>query len=221
MRGWRYNGTAIFGVKNLDMSSFLCYTLYQKPDLGKLLFSMEENRTDNERDDEIVPFIGIPRKWANPTVKVYALIFLPYGTWVGYHQLVENTTKPLMERLAGFYTHLAGFSVFEVILFVCLFQLGDMLMYLTNRLKMKAARIRAEAAEQGRTEGLEQGKAEGLEQGRTEGLEQGIEQGIAEALRQCQEWNARRMEAEAKGEPFDEPFPTPSEISKNGKPTSE
>ena len=82
-------------------------------------------------------------------------------------------------------------------------------MYLTNRLKMKTARIRAEAAEQGKAEGLEQGKAEGLEQG------------IAEALRQCQEWNSRRMEAEAKGEPFDEPLPTPSEISKNGKPTDE
>ena len=43
------------------------------------------------------------------------------------------------------------------------------------------------------------------------GIEQGIEQGIAAAYRQWQEWNARRIEAEAKGEPFNEPPPTPPE----------
>ena len=47
----------------------------------------------------------------------------------------------------------------------------------------------------------------GLEQG----LEQGLKQGIAETHRQWQEWNARRIEAEAKGEPFNEPPPMPPE----------
>ena len=43
---------------------------------------------------------------------------------------------------------------------------------------------------------LEQGKAEGKAEGFTE------------AYRQWEVWNARRMAAEAKGEPFDEPPPT-------------
>ena len=51
---------------------------------------------------------------------------------------------------------------------------------------------------------IEQGKAEGIEQGRTEG----IEQGKTEAYQQIAEWNARRLEAAAKGIPFDEPPPT-------------
>ena len=55
---------------------------------------------------------------------------------------------------------------------------------------------------------LEQGKAEGIEQGKAEGIEQGKAEGIAAAYQQWQTWNARRMEAEAKGEPFDEPPPT-------------
>ena len=55
------------------------------------------------------------------------------------------------------------------------------------------------------TRKIEQAVAEGLEQG----LEQGREQGIAAAHQQWQGWNARRMEAEAKGEPFNEPPPTP------------
>ena len=51
----------------------------------------------------------------------------------------------------------------------------------------------------------------GIEQGIEQGIERGIEQGIAAAYRQWQKWNARRIEAEAKGEPFNEPPPTPPE----------
>ena len=80
-------------------------------------------------------------------------------------------------------------------------------MYLTRKFMTNVARIRAEGVEQGRAEGVEQGRAEGVEQGRAEG----VEQGIATAHRQWQDWNTRRMEAEAKGEPFNEPPPTPPE----------
>ena len=37
--------------------------------------------------------------------------------------------------------------------------------------------------------------------------EQIRQQQIAEGLAKGREWNERRMEAEARGEPFDEPFP--------------
>ena len=85
-------------------------------------------------------------------------------------------------------------------------------MYLTRKFMTNVARIRAEGLEEGRAEGLEEGRAEGIEEGRAEG----VEQGIAVTHRQWQGWNARRMEAEAKGEPFNEPPPTPPE---NGAPT--
>ena len=42
-----------------------------------------------------------------------------------------------------------------------------------------------------------------------QGMEKGMEKGMAAAYRQWEAWNARRVEAEAKGEPFDEPPPTP------------
>ena len=81
-------------------------------------------------------------------------------------------------------------------------------MYLTRKFMTNVARIRAEGLEEGRAEGLEEGRAEGIEEGRVEG--------IAVTHRQWQDWNTRRMEAEAKGEPFNEPPPTPPE---NGAPT--
>ena len=37
--------------------------------------SMVNTRIDNDKGAEIVPLIGIPRKWANPTLKFYSFNF--------------------------------------------------------------------------------------------------------------------------------------------------
>ena len=65
-----------------------------------------------------------------------------------------------------------------------------------NLMKRELNKYDAKLIEQGKAEGIEQGKAEGIEQGRTE------------VYQQIAEWNARRLEAAAKGIPFDEPPPT-------------
>ena len=52
---------------------------------------------------------------------------------------------------------------------------------------------------------LEQAKTEGI----AEGIAKGIAEGVAERDRQWAAWNNRRIEAEAKGEPFHEPPPHP------------
>ena len=74
---------------------------------------------------------------------------------------------------------------------------------------------KAEGIEQGKAEGIEQGKAEGIEQGKAEGIEQGKAEGIAAAYQQWQAWNTRRIDAETRGKPFDEPPPT---LPQNGEP---
>lgn len=74
---------------------------------------------------------------------------------------------------------------------------------------------REQGVKQGREQGIEQGRTEGreegVEQGREQGVQQGIEQGIAQGrAEERQAWidrERRRQEAEAKGIPFDEPFP--------------
>ena len=52
---------------------------------------------------------------------------------------------------------------------------------------------------------LEQAKTEGIAEGKAEGKAEGV----AERDRQWAAWNNRRIEAEAKGEPFHEPPPHP------------
>ena len=61
--------------------------------------------------------------------------------------------------------------------------------------------------ERQRAEGHAQGRAEGRAEGRTEGRAEGRTEGRAESTASWQSWNARRVKAAAKGEPFDEPPP--------------
>ena len=50
-------------------------------------------------------------------------------------------------------------------------------------------------------------------EGRAEGLSQGLVQGVDRERRRWTRWNNRRLEAEARGEPFDEPPPSDDDES--------
>ena len=50
-------------------------------------------------------------------------------------------------------------------------------------------------------------------EGRAEGLERGLEQGRTQERAAWEAWNRRRMDAESKGEPFDEAPPSPRKDS--------
>lgn len=67
-------------------------------------------------------------------------------------------------------------------------------------------KVRAE----GVAEGVVIGRAQGVDIGRAEGVEEGVAKGRAQVLPKVtawRRWNTRRLEFEARGEPFDEPPP--------------
>ena len=64
--------------------------------------------------------------------------------------------------------------------------------------------LREEGREKGRQEGREEGRQEGHEEGRQEGREEAA----AQVNAQWRDWLRRRMEAEGRGERFDEPPPS-------------
>ena len=78
-------------------------------------------------------------------------------------------------------------------------------------LKRRYQEGRQEGREEGRQEGREEGRQEGVQEGREEGRQEGVQEGIQVGQRNTQqrweEWNRRRMDAEAKGEKFEEPPP--------------
>ncbi len=71
--------------------------------------------------------------------------------------------------------------------------------YLEDMIKKRRARQMAEAVERGRAEGVAKGRSEGRAEGRAEER--------SEISARIREWNDRRLAAETKGEPFDEPPP--------------
>ena len=86
--------------------------------------------------------------------------------------------------------------------------------YLRDKIERQRERLREEGREQGIELGLEKGLEQGLERGRVQGREQGIELGREEGRQELEalaaevaDWNRRRLEAEERGEPFDEPPP--------------
>ena len=89
-----------------------------------------------------------------------------------------------------------------------LIELGRSLMvvahYLDQWLKKRQEERLARAVAAARAEAESQGLERGLEQG----LEQGLAIGQVETQRLWEEWNSRRLAAEAAGLPFDEPPPS-------------
>ena len=62
-----------------------------------------------------------------------------------------------------------------------------------------------------RRKALAEAEAKGVKRGLDMGREEGVKQGVEQANAKFREWNARRLEADAKGEPFDEPPPLDDE----------
>ena len=65
-----------------------------------------------------------------------------------------------------------------------------------------------EVIEPRRRRQIERWRQEGIAEGRQEGIEQGIEKGVKEGDKEWESWISRKMLAESRGEPFDEPMPS-------------
>ena len=75
----------------------------------------------------------------------------------------------------------------------------DIHKWFEDRRKRRFAEIRAEGEARGEARGIEKGRQEGRAEGRVEGR--------VEERSLWKEWNARRMDAQARGEDFLEPPP--------------
>ncbi len=144
---------------------------------------MEHTQIEHKWDDEIVPFLGIQRKWANVSLKFYSFIFLGYTIWVVYQEF-GDAAKPLKAKLTFLVSHLAAFSVFEAVTIVAFIQVWDIIMYLTNKFKANIEEIKAESIAIGRAEGR------------------------TETHQVWEEWYYRHENAKAQGLPFDDPPPS-------------
>ena len=100
--------------------------------------------------------------------------------------------------------------------------LGGLLeQWINDRRDRQIRKAVAEAVTVAVTEAVEEataeGKAAGIAEGRAEGRTEGRAEGRTEINDMWRAWNARRLDAVANGEPFDEPPPDVSGASENGR----
>ena len=141
----------------------------------------------NRSENDYVSLVRIPRKWFHLFVWTFSiLVILNVSAELLLGWAWETLGETILTRMSVLMTLIVGwFFILSHVLE------GIMLGYA----KLYRDRLRAE--------GIEIGKAQGLEQGRVEGRAEGIRQ----AYQEIADWNKRRLEAEAKGIPFNEPPP--------------
>ncbi len=78
---------------------------------------------------------------------------------------------------------------------------------IADRMKERRERFKEELIAQGKAEGMAEGIARGLSEGMAKGVTEGETKGRAKLAAEVAAWNRRRLDAEARGEKFDEPPP--------------
>lgn len=142
------------------------------------------------KKDDRVPILSIRRLWVDLALKIFSVEVITYTILVVRHEVAKGNAP--MEAAQVIVVQLAAFIVVSTGSIFILFQGVDMIMFLTQIYKENLER----KVEKGIAAGLAQAKAEGIEQGK------------AEVRQQWMVWNTRRMDAERKGIPFDEPPPS-------------
>ena len=180
----------------------------------------DEHRTPPQRES----IWSVSEQWKAlyfPLFTALTIIGAGYVVWHGITHRPEgdihDALVAIILRLAPTIIVSAGVSFVTTELGRYTAMLSDVLRektdkWIAKRRKEEREKIRAESQEEARAEGREEGRAEGREEGRAEGREEGRAESQEEAHAQRQklweDWNNRRMESAARGEPFDEPPPS-------------
>ena len=166
---------------------------------------------DNESPDR-ESILSVARKWLPWCL---ALIFVLTVGWTGliaYTEIANTRNRSAMEILIAVVNGSAvaqpAIVLYSFLIVTAIDAVGGFIVvtkrYLEEKwLKPQRERLRKEAIEEGRREGIREGIKEGIK----EGIREGIKEGIREGIREAHAWNRRRLEAEARGITFDEPFP--------------
>ena len=136
----------------------------------------------------------------------FLVVVISYAIVVTQHELAVGRENAV-ETVIVIVGHISSFIPVAIVL-TLIFEIGGFLIMLLWRLYQRRLE---EAIEQAKIEARTEGIAEGIAEGRTEGEAAGI----AKNYELWAAWNNRRLEAEARNLPFDEPPPPPPQANPN------
>ena len=128
----------------------------------------------------------------------FLLVVVSYAVVVTQHELAVGRENAV-ETLIIIVGHISSFLPVAIVL-TLIFEIGGFLIMILWRLYQRRLE-----------EAIEQAKIEA----RTEGMAEGEAAGIVKNYELWAAWNNRRLEAEARNLPFDEPPPPPPQVGSN------
>ncbi len=164
---------------------------------------MEQRR--HAPNDERESMWSVSKRFA----KVYFALFSAIGTlgiaWTIWYETVHNSAgKSWYDVVDGiiqkFPPVILGAAFISFVITEALVVLYSIY---RDRMEKKWEKIFAEGVAEGEARGIAEGEARGIAEGEARGKAQGVAEGIA----LIEDYYRRKADAEARGEPFDEPYP--------------
>ena len=139
--------------------------------------------------EQRISLLSLRQVWEKPGIFVFSALVIAYNILVAYHEVRKgNGFTETLIAIVGYVTNFIPYGFFWTMVG---FEVGGWLMIKYRMFMDERAKRIAKAEAKGKAEGIAAGKAEG----------------IAERDRVWTAWNNRRLDAAAKGHPFDEPPP--------------
>ena len=147
--------------------------------------------------EQRISLLSLRQVWEKPGIFVFSALVIAYNILVAYHEVRKgNGFTETLIAIVGYVTNFIPYGFFWTMVG---FEVGGWLMIKYRMFMDERAKRIAKAEAKGKAEGIAEGKAAGEAAGKAEG--------IAERDRVWTAWNNRRLDAAAKGHPFDEPPP--------------
>ena len=147
--------------------------------------------------EQRISLLSLRQVWEKPGIFVFSALVIAYNILVAYHEVRKgNGFTETLIAIVGYVTNFIPYGFFWTMVG---FEVGGWLMIKYRMFMDERAKRIAKAKAEGIAEGEAKGKAEGIAEGEAKG--------IAERDRVWTAWNNRRLDAAAKGHPFDEPPP--------------
>ena len=147
--------------------------------------------------EQRVSLLSLRQVWEKPGIFIFLAQVIVFYIIAGYHEIGKG--NGFAETLIAIFGHVALFIPVAIFHTMIITEVGGWLMIKYQMFMDERAQRIANAEAKGKAEGIAQGKAEGIAEGKAEGK--------AERDREWTDWNNRRLDAAAKGQPFDEPPP--------------
>ena len=156
--------------------------------------------------EQRISLLSLRQVWEKPGIFVFSALVIAYNILVGWYEIEQG--KGFTETCIAIVGHMTNCLPYAFFLTMVGFEIGGWLMikyrmFMDERAQ-RIAKAEAKGKAEGKAEGIAQGKAEGIAEGKAEG----IAEGIVKRDREWTAWNERRLDAVAKGQPFDEPPPS-------------